>query len=162
VWLPNGRLEVTVFRVDPETGTYSTGWQKIVDVRTGQVVDTPAADVPSSPNFTTGRTVSPSGQTITTTSSESSGRVKVMLTDANGTRTLLSARGPGEYTYRMRAAFWAPDWQWIAADDGRLLVITPGNPSLTRILVSDEGENAMMVGTDRGLASFAVTDTNML
>ena len=162
VWRADGRLEITVFRVDPRTGTYSPGWQKIVDVRSGQAVDTPAGDVPSSPDLGTRPTVSPTGQRITTSSAESSGRVNVMLTDASGTRTLLSARGPGSYTYRLRAAFWAPNWQWIAADDGRILVITPGNPSVTRILVGDDGDNAIDVGTDPTLATFAVTDVNLL
>ena len=162
VWLPDGRLEVTVFRFDPRTMAYSPGWQKIVDVRTGQVVDTPAADVPSAPNFATRPTVSPSGQTITTSSAESSGRVKVMLSDANGTRTLLSARGPGEYSYRLSSAFWAPNWQWIAVDDGRILVITPGNPAVTRLLVGNEGDNAVVSGTDPKLATFAVTGANLL
>ena len=164
VWLGDGRLEVTVFRVDPKNGAYSAGWQKVVDVQSGQVVDTPAATVPSSPNFATRPTVSPTGQTITVTSNESDGRIKVSLSDANGSRTLLAAHGPGEYTYRLRAAFWAPNWQWIAADDGRILIITPGDPPVTRVLVDAgrEGRHAVMPATDPRLASFAVTTANIL
>ena len=62
VWLPDGRLEVTMFRMtDPPGPTFRAGWQKIVDVRTGVVEDVPAADVPSVANLGTHPTVSPSG-----------------------------------------------------------------------------------------------------
>jgi hypothetical protein len=36
------------------------------------------------------------------------------------------------YSYDLHAAFWAPNWQWIAVDDGRILIITPGAPPVTR------------------------------
>lgn len=166
VWLSDGQLEVTMFRSDPKTGMFSAGWQKLVDVRTGQVQDVPAADVPSTPNLTTRPTVSPSGQRINTTSDAASGRVKVMLTDSAGTRTLLSTQGPGEYTYGLTSAFWAPNWQWIGADDGRILVITPDDPPVTRVLTdqtqSGRGRAEGLSGDDPRLASFAVTDADIL
>jgi hypothetical protein len=166
VWLADGRLEVTMFRSDPKSGAFSAGWQKIVDVRTGQTDDVAAADVPSSPNLTTRPAVSPSGQRITATSDASNGRIKVTLTEATGTRTLLSARGPGSYTYGLKAAFWAANWQWIAADDGRILIITPGEPSVTRVLTDETKEGrdspAGLTGDDPRLSAFAVTGANIL
>ena len=137
VWLADGRLEVTMFRMKPTKGTKSAppltaGWQKIVDVRSGEVEDVPASKVPSTPNESTQPTVSPHGERIRWTENASTGQATVTLTTATGTRTLLSVHGPGEYTYQFGPAFWAPNWQWIAAsDDGRALVITPTNPSRT-------------------------------
>jgi hypothetical protein len=165
VWLPDGRLEITVFRMDPSQMKESTtapalvaGWQQILDVRTGEVEDVPAAEVPSAPNLGTEPTVSPDGRQVTTTSDQLSGKVEVVLTDDTGSRTLLSARGPGKYTYSIRA-FWAPNWQWIAADDGRILVITTDDPSTTRVLV-DEPRGGRSGGTIG--PTFAVTADNIL
>lgn len=55
VWLPDGRLQVTVFRMTPPAKPEAVpglhrGWQKITDVPTGNVEAVPAADVPSQPN----------------------------------------------------------------------------------------------------------------
>jgi hypothetical protein len=161
VWLPGGRLQVTMFRMTPpaQPGAVPAlhrGWQKIIDVRTGTVVDVPAADVPSQPNRSTQRMVSPSGQRISWTSRD--GRIKVMLTGHNGLRTLLSAQGPGEYTYGLTSAFWAPNWQWIAAEDGRILIITTGHRPLTRVL-STESRPVSTLGFAPALA---VTAENIL
>jgi len=162
VWLPGGRLQVTMFRMTPPAKpgavpAFHRGWQKIVDVRTGKVQDVPAADVPSQPNQQTHPMVSPDGQRITWTSDR--GQVNVMLTDRNGSsRTLLSVQGPSDYTYGLGAAFWAPNWQWIAADDGRILIITTGHPAVTRVLTGESSQGAF--GAD--LARFAVTGTNIL
>lgn len=161
VWLPDGRLQVTMFRVNPKNGTTFPGWQKTVNVRTGQTQDTPATEVPSTPNLTTRPTVSPSGERITTSSDPRSGRIKIMLSDATGTRTLLSAQGPGEYTYGLNSAFWAPNWKWIAADDGRILIVTPEQPSTTRLL-TDETKGGGALINDAKFASFAVTESNLL
>ena len=162
VWLPDGRLQVTVFRMTPPSKPGAApvlhrGWQKIVDVRTGKVQNVPAAEAPSQPNRQTHPMVSPSGQRISWTSDN--GKVKVMLTDRNGSsRTLLSVQGPSGYTYGLGAAFWAPNWQWIAADDGRILIITTGQPAVTRVLTGESSQGAF----EAGLARFAVTGTNIL
>ena len=162
VWRPDGRLEVTMFRMTTPGGPgFTAGWQKVVDVRTGQVEDVPAADVPSTPNRTTHPTVSPGGQRIVTSSDEQSGRVTVTLVDRSGSRTLLSAQGPPSYSYRLYSAFWAPNWQWIAADDGRILVITPGHPAVTRVLTTDS-DRVAFGGDDPRLARFAVTAADIL
>jgi hypothetical protein len=163
VWLPDGRLEVTMFRMtDPPGPGFRAGWQKIVDVRTGAVEDVPAPEVPSEPNLDTHPTVSPTGEKITMSSDSESGRIKIVLTDAGGeSRPLLSAQGPPGYTYGLNAAFWAPDFDWIAADDGRILIVTTADPSVTRVL-TDESHNAVFGGDDPRLARFAVTAENIL
>ncbi len=165
VWRDDGRLEVTMFRWLPSTAApkspppLTPGWQKIVDVRTGTVEDVPAAKLPSAPNMTTQPTVGPSGR-VSFTSDGATGRVTVTLTDANGSRTLLSVHGPGEYVYSFGPVFWAPNWQWIAAsDDGRILVITPTDPAVTRVLVTGTGGGA---GGGEAGPAFAVTTTNYL
>jgi hypothetical protein len=160
-WLPGGRLQVTMFRMTPPAKPGAVpalhrGWQKIIDVRTGKVEDVPAAEVPSQPNRSTQRMVSPSGQRIRWTSHD--GKIKVMLTGRYGTRTLLSAQGPGEYTYGLNSAFWAPNWQWIAAEDGRILIITTGHPPVTRVL-STESHPGSILGFAPALA---VTAENVL
>jgi hypothetical protein len=164
VWRPDGRLEVTVFRAAVQKGeppALSAGWQKIVDLASGVVEDVPPIDVPSAPNLTTRPTISPSGERITTSSNPEFGRIKVMLDDANGTRTLLSAHGPGKYTYGLTAAFWAPNWQWIAAYDGRILIITTGAHPATRIL-TDRASGLGGAQGDGRFSSFAVTDADLL
>ncbi len=161
VWRPDGRLEVTMLLMQAGPGTagkapaYTPEWQKLVDVRTGGVEDVPASQLPSATNQTTRPSVNPAGQQLTYTSDEPTGRVKVTLTGATGTRTLLSAHGPGEYGYRLYSVFWAPNWQWIAADDGRILVITPGDRPVTRVLVDG-------AGGERAFPTFAVTTQNLL
>lgn len=160
VWLPDGRLEVTMFRMVPKSPELNAGWQKIVDVRTGEVEDVPAAEVPSGPNLDTRPSLSPEGERIVTSSDPESGRIKVVLSSDEGSRTVLSAQGPPSYTYGLRAAFWAPDGRWIAADDGRILVITPGD-AVTRVL-TDETVGGGFGGDDPRLARFAVTAENLL
>ena len=167
VWRPDGRVEVTMFRMKPEPGSdkksappLTRGWQKIVDVSTGAVEDVPAAKVPSTPKSASGPTVSPNGERVSFTADGPTGKVKVTLTDASGTRTLLSADGPGEYAYQFGPVFWAPNWKWIAAaDDGRILVITPTSPPSTCVLVTGSGGGA---GGGTVGPAFAVTDTNIL
>jgi hypothetical protein len=168
VWLPDGRLEVTVFRMDPSQAKGSktapelvAGWRKILDVRAGEVEDVPTSELPSTPNLTTEPTVSPDGKRVTVRSDQMTGKVKVVLSDDTGSRTVLTAHGPGKYMYSMRA-FWAPSWQWIAADDGRILVITTDDPSTTRVLVDDPGGGRSGGTVPGDAATFAVTADNIL
>lgn len=166
VWLPGDRLEVTMFWWSPESVKSGSApvlhgdWQKVVDAGTGTVVQIPAAQVPDSPNLTTRPTVSADGRRVAAESDPATGKARVTLTDASGTRTLLSVRGPGEYTYSFGSVFWAPDGGWIAAsDDGRILVITPGANPVTRVLVTGSGGGA---GGGTAGPSFAVTATDLL
>lgn len=160
VWLPGGRLEVTMFRMTPPAKpgaipALHKGWQKVVDVRTGQVTAVPATAVPDRPNMSTHPAVSPAGQRITWTSSD--GQVKITLRDGSKQRTLLSVTGPPE-VYGMGAVFWAPNWQWIAADDGRILIITPGRHPVTRVLTTASNH----IVFESRYARFAVTGTDLL
>lgn len=161
VWLSDGRLEVTMFRMTGPPGpdeTWHKGWQKRVDVATGAVEEVPFAQVPSKSNLGTRPTVSPADERITF-SSQQGGEVKIVLTDKNGTaRTLMSAHGP-ENAYGLSAAFWAPNWQWVAADDRRILVVTTGVPATTRVLVepSDSG-----FGGSADDATFAISADDLV
>lgn len=166
VWRPDGRLEVTMFRMlgkgSKTAPALGPGWQKLIDVRTGAVESVPAAQLPSVPDTTSQPTTSPTGQTVAYTFDQSSGRVRVTLSDSTGTRTLLSVHGPGEYTYRFGPVFWAPNWTWIAAaEESRILVITPGAQPETRVLVTGTGSG---VGAGGGTAGpeFAVTSADLL
>lgn len=83
VWLPDGRLEVTMFRLapadSPSTATTQlplvAGWRKIIDVRTGQVEDVPAADLPAEPAQLPAPTVNAAGERIDTVAA--AGRTEV-------------------------------------------------------------------------------------
>jgi hypothetical protein len=162
-WLSGGRLEVTMFRAymgKDQPPTYGPGWQKVVDIRTGAVTDTPAASVPSTPDLTLQPATNQRGQTLTSTSER--GHVRIALTDSTGTRTLMEAHGPSDYTYSLRTAFWSPDGQWAAADDGRILVVTTGARPVTRVLTG-ASKGGAFYGSDEPLfARFAVTGDNLL
>ena len=163
-WRADGRLEITMFRWKPTDGKtdrapdLEPGWQRLVDVRTGTVTEVPAAEVPSTPRPIAGPTTNDDGQRLTWTSDPASGHVVVKVTDQDGTRTLLDARGPGKYGYDLTSAAWAPSGDWVIADDGRLLVITPDDPPQTRILVERTG---MGSGGTAG-PTYAVTDADLL
>ncbi len=167
VWRPDGRLEITMFRMKPDPNAktarpLTAGWQRIVDVRTGAVEDVPAAQVPSTPVGWPDTTTSPSGQKVAYTFNAMNGSATVTLTDTSGTRTLLSVQGPGKYGYQFGPVFFAPNWKWIAATDtanGRILVITPADPSVTRVLVESPGFGA---GGGTAGPTFAVSSTNYL
>lgn len=164
VWLPDGRLEVTMFEmapVDPASTVTPglhllAGWQKIIEVRTGQVQDVPAADVPAEPAEIPYPVVSPSGERVSTISG--SGQTEVVLDDASGPRTLLAfPAAPPEANYQFGPAFWAPNGDWIAAGDGRILIITTADPAVTRVL-RDDARAASLVSTPE----FAITERNLL
>lgn len=165
-WLDDDRLEVTMFgweaRAEDDPGKapeYEPVSQKRVDVRTGEVEEVAAADLPSAPADTGGPQTNQAGQRITWTSDPASGRVEVELSDDAGSRTLLDVRGPGKYAYGLREAYWAPSGDWVVADDGRILVITTGPDPQTRVLVSATSDGAS--GGSAG-PRFAVTDAELL
>ena len=157
VWRKDGRLEITMFRMtDPPGPSFNPGWQRIVDVRTGEVEDVPAADVPSQANRSTHPMVNARGQELELTSVD--GDVELRLVDEAGSRTLLSVNGNPEAGYHMPAAFWAPDGRWIAADDGRILVIVPSDPPVIRVLTDESTQGRF----DGELSRFAVTGEDLL
>jgi hypothetical protein len=154
-WLAGARLEVTMFWMTGKP-PFDTAWQKVVDVRTGAVVQTPDADLPKAPDLTSGRaTTSPTGQQVRFTSDGGNGKVKITLTENGTTRTLLSAQGPGEYTYGLTSVFWSPTWTWVAAHDDRILVVTTGPQPVTRVLVA-HAEDA------QDIPGYAVTAADLL
>jgi hypothetical protein len=158
-WRADGRLEVTVFRW-PAEQPLGAGWQKLVDVRTGKVDEVPAAQVPTTPTKTPVPAVGPGGARVTATAK--AGRITVELTDANGTRALLAAKGSPEYQVAGDPV-WSPAGGWIVLHDGRLLLITVADPPVTRILAARPGGvgNYASFGSD-GLGAFAVTDADVL
>ena len=163
VWLPDGRLEVTMFLVDmsqertDSPDDFSAGWQTIVDVRSRLYTDTPESEVPSQPNVSARPTTSPTGEVLSYTSNEKDGHITIALTDAKGAkRILLDEHGPRNRNYRLKAVFWSPDFQSVIADDGRILVINPTEPAVTRVLVTVEAGNPFGIQDDR-LSGFAVT-----
>jgi hypothetical protein len=165
VWRPDGRLEITMFRMKPTKDTKSAppltrGWQKIIDVHNRAVEDVPTAEVPESPNLSTQPTVNAQGEQLRMNFDAATGKAEVTLTTRSGTRALLSVHGPGEYTYQFGPVFWAPNGNWIAAtDDGRILIIDPRDPATTRILVTGTGGGA---GGGTAGPTFAVTSENIL
>ena len=163
VWRSDGKLEVTMFREDmsqDRTGSLkdlSAGWQRVINLSTGAVTDTTDKEVPSQPNMTTRPTVSPSGDVLTFNSDEKDGHVTITLTDAEGNaRTLLDEHGPRNNKYGLNAVFWTPDFRNVIADDGRILLIVPTEPAVTRVLVPVGGGNAFGFDDER-LSAFAVT-----
>jgi len=158
VWLPDGRLEVTMFRMsDPPGPTFRPGWQKVVDVGSGAVQDIPVADSPSETDLTSHPAVAPDGARISLESDNS----EVVLTEGAVSRTLLSVDRPPDHSYGLLSAFWSPTWRWVAADDGRILIITTDDPAVTRVL-TDESTSVAFGGDDERVARFAVTDLNFL
>lgn len=162
VWMDDGRLEMTWFRMQAEPGPdLDPGWQVVVDVRTGEVDELPRDTAPSEPNAETRPLMSPDGTQVGYVSNSRTGSVEVSVTQPDGTsKTLLSAQGPGKYVYGINSAFWSPDFQWIAVDDGRILVVTVGEPGMVRVLVENIG--GWGHGEDPMRANFAVTSENYL
>jgi hypothetical protein len=125
VWLPDGRLEVSGYGKveDPDDG-----WCTIIDVATGTTEEVPQAEIPQqAPSI---HTQGPNGERIDSTTEN--GQLRVTLMDASGTRELLSVGAPTTYTLA-----WNPDGTWFVVKDDldQILLITPEDPSVTRVLV---------------------------
>ena len=157
-WLPDGRLEVTMFwwgETQPETAA-TPGWQKLVDVTTGVVEEVPATELPRTlPEVTA--PAGPNGERIEVTSD--GGHVEIVMTDAAGSRTLLSTEGNPDYWVKVPPT-WSPDGRWIVVEDGasEILLITVDDPAVTRLLVT----NAMSWLGWSGRTSLAVTGAQLL
>ena len=156
VWLEDGRLEVTMFRMtDPPGPLFDPGRQWVVDVRTGEVEQVPDAEAPGAADRGTHPTTNARGETVTVETGDRS--VEVVLTTQAGPRTLLAVQDIPEGGYAVGAAFWAPSGDWIAVDDGRILVVVPGAAEEVRVLT----EATEMSRFDPELARFAVTDQDL-
>ena len=149
-WLPDGRISITMYRMTPVPGPeVRPGWQRLVDPRTGAVEKVPEADVPQAAPVLDHPTVRSDGAQLTTVSEE--GTAVVALTKDGQTRILLDVSGDPR-SYRMAPAYWSPDFTWIAADDGRILIIDPTDPPTTWILTDDAG-----ITIDERFDRFAIT-----
>jgi hypothetical protein len=154
-WLPDGRLQVTAL-FQSEDLSFSRGWQKVVEVTTGEVEEVPAAEVPAAPPGVTAAAAGPNGGQIEVRSN--GGRVEIVLTDAGESRSLLATKG--DMDYRVDALpTWSPDGQWIVVEDahGRILLITVGEPAVTRLLTAD-----FCSAVGAGRTCLAVTGANLL
>ena len=149
-WLPDGRISVTMYRMTPVPGPeVLPGWQRLVDPQTGAVEEVPEKDVPQVAPVIDHPLVSPDGARLTTVSEE--GAAVVSVTKDGQTRILLEVSGDPR-SYRMAPAYWSPDFTWIAADDGRILIIDPTDPATTWILTDDAGTTV-----DERFDRFAIT-----
>jgi len=157
-WLPDGRLQVTMLlwgerQAEAEAAGW---WQKIVDVTTGAVEEVPAAEVPNTlPEATAPAGLN--GEQIEVTSE--GGSVEIVLLDAAGSRTLLSAEGNPEYAIKVPPT-WSPDGRWIVVENeaSEILLITVDDPAVTRVLAT----NAMSWLGWGGRTHLAVTGANLL
>lgn len=156
VFLPDGRLEVTMFSWPTDEPLVAL-WQKIVDVRTGEVEEVASDLLPAGP-VAAGPTVAPDGSRIEAVVRNKTAEL-VMTAPDGSSRTLWSAEVSPEYSMR---AVWSPDGQWVLAHDDRLLRVTLGDPADIRILVEDPTGWGGFFSTDPPLAIFAVTDADLL
>lgn len=136
-WLPDGRLSVTMFwwGEDLAESEALPGWQKLVEVTSGAIEEVPAAELPgilpsASP------VPGPNGEQVEVRSR--GGSVEIVLVDAAGSRTLLSAKGNPDYWVKVPPT-WSPDGRWIVVENGpgEILLITVDEPAVTRVLAVD-------------------------
>ncbi len=158
-WATDGRLEVTMLRIDERSGPApAVAWQRLVDPVSGAVEEVPPAERDAFADLGMRPVVNAAGDRLSFRSDEETGKVEVIRTTASGERTvLIDAQGPGDYVYRIVAAFWAPDGQTVLVDDGRILVVTIDPEPMARVLT----EQRMFTGfgeDDPGQSRFAVTD----
>lgn len=156
-WLADNRLQLTMYRMtaQPPDPVFTPAWRRIVDIQSGAVEEVPPADFAGAVPDRECVTTSPSGERIVAESSD--GHATITLVDGDAERTLLDVRGNPE-TYAIADACWAPGFGWIAAHDSRLLVITPGDPSTTRVLTPPM---TMFYGWD-ALSWYAITGADLL
>jgi hypothetical protein len=123
VWLPDGRLQATGYGV----------WRSIYDLRTGDVEEVPASEVPDQGTQPEPVTESPDGRRVA--SSSDGGHVEVTLTGPDGTRTLMEADGGSQYA--IGPPVWSADFESVLVHDSadRILLITTGDQPTTRVLV---------------------------
>jgi len=138
-WLPDGRLQDTRY---PRAGSDESARSVIIDVRTGATTDVPAAEIPPAPAWQE-HPAGPGGETIDDRSRR--GRLTVSLTADGRSRELLSVGAPSTYSLGQWA--WSADGSFVVAKDDtdRLLLITTGDPSKTRVL-AEGGWGAAVTG----------------
>lgn len=158
VWLPEGRLELTMFKMLPgkRAPHFEPAWQRIVDVATLSVVEVPLSEVDDDPTPVERPRVDPLGNRLETESADGHATIKVI--DVVGrSRTLLDVEGPFE-SYSIAPAFYSPDFKYALSDDGQVLITTFGEQPQTRSLTSKLQSG---YGYD-AIDWFAVTDWDLL
>jgi hypothetical protein len=170
-WREDGRLEVTAFSWPPEE-EMTGAWQRLIDVRTGEVEDVPLEEVPGSPTPSPipAVAVGPDGEELVAEVRDD--RLVIEVTDNGTMRTLLESEPGPSHSYSVgngQQPMWSPNGEYVVLSDGRLLLTTVGDPSTTRILVEYGGEEGVdpEVGVEDGfgccwasdsIRRFAVTD----
>ncbi len=143
VWLPDGRLLVTV----PGEGAGAEISQRIYDAVVGEVTAVPAADIDLENMTWSPRAVNNNGERLTATSA--GGHGTVVVTGASGSRTVFDEKGGSQYSIGEEPS-WSPDDAFILLTDSsaRLLVVTPDGGK-ARVLADELGNNWAI--TDRDL-----------
>jgi hypothetical protein len=138
VWLPDGRLQAISYG-DPRYDI--PVWSSIYDLRTGDVEEVPASEVPDEGTLPEPVTESPDGRRVA--SSSDGGHVEVTLTGPDGARTLMEADGGSHYA--IGDPVWSADFESVLVHDtaDRILLITTGDQPTTRVLV----EGAILWGS---------------
>lgn len=133
-WSRDGDLEVVLYEQDgPFIATF--------DPVTGAELDRRVQTVDDGPVYEdVWTTIRPrDGAELTWYSDD--GSVEVQLTVGERERTLLSARGPRDYS--LWDVSWSPDggWAMVSDSEGRLLVVAATSP-LATLLVADDAHSA--------------------
>lgn len=159
-WRPDGRLEVTAFDW-PQGGDPVGAWQRLVDVTTGEIEEVSEADLPVTPDLPPSVATGPDGQEATLDLRDH--RLVIELSSDGETRTLLTSE---EYSADFgltpsNELLWSPNGQYLVFSEGRLLLTTVAEPSITRIVV--ENPNAFgCCYSSLGIRSYAVTDATLV
>ena len=128
-WLDDGKLQVTHYGDAQHPDDI---WRKTIDVETAAIEDVPRSAIPARQE-PPASAAGPNGEIVT--SSSGRGTLTVTMTTRERTRTLLSVGAPDTYTFG--SPVWGLDGSWFVVKDDldRLLVVTTGEPSQTRVLV---------------------------
>ena len=144
IWLPDGRLQVTVLG-GGDAG--AAGTQRIYDVVSGKIETVPPANFDLEKTTWSPRTVNEDGERLTATSE--GGHGTVVVTGTSGSRTVFDEKGGSQYSIGNTPS-WSPDGAFILLTDSsaRLLVVNP-NGGKAQVLAEELG-NGWAV-TDRDL-----------
>ena len=152
-WLPDGHLEMIMYDWPPEE-PIRPRWRRIVDVITLAVETASLEGVPDEPVHLDEPVTSPDGARILTT--VEGGRILITVEDAAGTRELMDAKASPEYHLPQSYPMWSPDWQWLLADDGRLVIMTVEASSVRTLVATGVGFPSS------GIAAVAITAEDLL
>ncbi len=133
-FLADGRLAITLMEGSPGAGTVA--WQKVADLGTGAVADTPAADLPASAEEALGTSAIPDNRGLRITTQDD--RIEIIVYGSGAQRYVYAENGPPGYHLGFDP-IWSPDGEWFVIDEGRLLIVTIAHPPTAHILADDPG-----------------------